>query len=164
VAYTGNPSTNQRDALRLLIWDVSTSTSGEILSNTEVQWFLDVSPNLYSGACLAANVLSARVITLSASTSAVEEKKVGDLMLRFGVSAGNVEGFSRAYGALCAKLEKQSALVGAGPFAGGITISGKRALEQDTDRVKPWARRGQYDNPAAMDPQGGSTRTEDVGQ
>lgn len=152
MAYTGSPATDDTDAVRLLIWDISTSTSGELLSDAEVDWFISISPNIYSAACLAANVLSARVITLSASTGAVEEKKVGDLMLKFGVSAGNVEGFSRAYSALCARLEKQSALVSAGPFAGGLTVSGKRALEQDSDRVKPWAQRDQFDNPAAVNP------------
>lgn len=160
MAYTGNPSTDTTDQVRLLIWDISTSTASELLSDDEVDWFISVSPNVYSAACLAANVLSARVTTLSASTSSVEEKKVGDLMLRFGVSAGNVEAFQRAYGALCAKLEKQSALVGAGPFAGGITISGKRALEQDTDRVKPWAARDLYDNPAAIDPQASTSNSD----
>jgi|SRR5581483_10532291 len=152
--YTGNPSTNQRDALRLLIWDVSTSTSGEILSNNEVQWFLDVSPNLYAGACLAAHTLGARVTTLSASTSSVEQKQVGDLMLRYGVSGGNVEAFQRAYQSLCRRLSEQSALASARPFAGGITISGKQALESDSDRVRPWARRDQFDNPSAMQPEG----------
>lgn len=162
MAYGGAPNSDTTDQVRLLIWDISTSTSSELLSDVEVDWAVSVSPNVYSAACLALGILSARVTTLSASTSAVEQKQVGDLMLRFGVAGGNVEGFQRAYSALCAKLEKQSALASAGPFAGGITISGKRALEQDTDRVKPWARRGQYDNPAATDPQGGSTSNLDT--
>lgn len=153
MAYGGAPNTDNTDAVRLLIWDIATSTANEILSDVEVDWFIAISPNIYSAACLAANVLSARVTTLSASTSSVEEKKVGDLMLRFGVSAGNVEGFQRAYGALCAKLEKQSALVSAGPFAGGLTISGKKELTDDSDRVKPWAARDLFDNPQAMQPQ-----------
>lgn len=160
MAYGGAPNTDNTDAVRLLIWDTATSTASEILSDTEVDWFITVSPNIYSAACLAANVLSARVTTLSASTSAVEEKKVGDLMLRLGVSAGNVEAFQRAYGAMCAKLEKQSALVGAGPFAGGLTVSGKRTLEQDTDRVKPWARRELFDNPASIEPQASTSGSE----
>lgn len=161
MAYGGSPGTDNTDAVRLLIWDVSTSTAGELLSDAEIDWFVSISPNIYSAACLAANVLSARVTTLSASTSSIEEKKVGDLMLRFGVSAGNVEGFQRAYGALCAKLEKQSALVGAGPFAGGLTVSGKRALQQDSDRVKPAFARELFDNPASIEPQA-STRNTDI--
>jgi hypothetical protein len=159
MAYTGNPSTNSRDAVRLLIWDVSTSTSGELLSNSEVQWFIDVSPNIYAAACLAAHTLSARVTTLSASTSAVEEKKVGDLMLRMGVAAGNVEAFQRAYSGLCDRLAKQSALQSA-PYAGGLSRSEKRSVESDSDRVRPAFARGQFDNPSALNPSP-STHNED---
>lgn len=160
MAYGGAPNTDNTDAVRLLIWDTAATTAAEILSDIEVDWFLSVSPNVYAAACLAANTLSARVTTLSASTSSVEEKKVGDLMLRMGVSAGNIEGLQRAYGALCARLEKQSAIASAGPFAGGLTVSGKRVLEQDADRVKPWATRNQFDNPGSMNPQTGSTSSE----
>lgn len=160
MAYTGTPATVPRDAVRLLIWDISTSTSGEFLSNTEVDWFISVSPNVYAAACLAANVLGARVTSLSASTSSVEQKQVGDLMLRYGVSAGNVEAFQRAYQSLCARLEKQSALVSAGPFAGGLTVSGKRAVEQDADRVRPWASRELFDNPASIEPSASTNNTD----
>lgn len=149
--YTGNPSTDTTDQVRLLIWDVSTSTATEILSDGEIDWFISVSPNVYSAACLALNTMAGRVATLASSTSSVEEKKVGDLSLRFGLSASNTQGLVGAINTLCTKLEKQSALVGAGPFAGGLTISGKHALVLDTDRVKPWAARGGFDNPNATD-------------
>lgn len=160
MAYTGTPATVPRDAVRLLIWDISTSTSGEFLSNAEVDWFISVSPNVYAAACLAANVLGARVTSLSASTSSVEQKQVGDLMLRYGVAGANVEGFQRAYQSLCARLEKQSALVSAGPFAGGLTVSGKQALRADSDRVKPWAARELFDNPASVEPRASTQDSE----
>lgn len=147
MAYTNQPRTNPRDAVRLLVGDISTSTGSEQLSDVDYDFFVSQTPNTYSAASLAANSLAA--------TFAVDgtEKQVGDLSIKRAQAA--------EYRTLAKQFAHMSALVGAGPFAGGLTVSGKRQLQQDSDRVKPAFAREQFDNPASIEPSA-STRNTDT--
>lgn len=142
--YTNNPAGDTTDQVRLLVFDVSTSTSGEYLSDAEIDWFISVTPSIYAAAALAANTLSAKFTSISASS--YEEKQVGDLRLK----KGDVSSLAANYRALADRLSRQASLTAAGaPYAGGISRSDKAGVESNPDRVKPFFTRGQFDNPWA---------------
>jgi len=140
MAYTGNPSTSAPDAVRLLIGDVSTSTSSEIFSDGEIDYFVAQ----YSNSELAASAaLKASIGTSKSQTLAgVLSKQVGDLKIDYGGKSG-------AHEIIIAKAS-QLRMLGVRkvkPYAGGISESDKDAAESDTDRVAPNFRIGQFDHP-----------------
>lgn len=138
MAYTGNPSTVTTDAIRLLVGDISASTAAEYLADADYTFFYAQSSNdIYLAGSLAANSLA-----MLAAAGGVIEKQVGDLALKWDYNQ---------YLALSRKLEQQAA-ANVSPYAGGISRSDKRGIEQDTDRVRPAIRRGQFDNPWVVDP------------
>ena len=142
MAYTGNPSTSTPDAVRLLIGDVSTSTSQEIFSDGEIDFFVADRPNTYLAA-------SAALQTILGTTRAdrfqtVQSKKVGDLSIQF--TAGAAGG---SYLTIRDKI-KQLRMQGVRkvkPYAGGISQSDKDATQQDTDLDNYHFRIGQFDHP-----------------
>lgn len=149
MAYTNSPATVTRDAVRLLIGDISTSTSGEFLSDTDINWFVSNTSNTYVAAQLAANSLAALFTgaAASASGSGWVEKAVGDLKLK----KADATAMAKSYQALSQKLQRM-AVSGMSPYAGGISVSDKASVETDTDRVKPRFTGGSFDNPSALDP------------
>lgn len=130
--YSGSPSSVTADELKLLIGDLSTSSSGELLKSAECTYFL----NTYGTARAAAPHAARAVAAMFADQVA---KSVGDLRL-------DAQQKYDHYITLAASLER-SATIGAIPFAGGISIAQKQAVESDTDRVVPAFRVGQFDNP-----------------
>lgn len=141
MAYTNQPRTNPRDAVRLLVGDISTSTSAELLSDVDYDFFLSATPNQYAAGSLAANSLA---MTFAGDGT---EKQVGDLRIKRAQAA--------EYRDLSRQLKLMSALQ-SGPYAGGISLSDKASVEQDTDRVRPAFERGQFANPSAVSPTGSS--------
>lgn len=132
-------STLSRNRVRLLVGDISTSTSGEFLHDGAYDFFVANTPNIYSAACLAANTLAAvnggKAIT----------KTVGDLSY--------TKGDANYYKTLCEQFKLMSTLQSsAAPYAGGISIADKRAYENDTDRTQPSFFREMFDDRAARDP------------
>lgn len=146
MAYGGLPGTDNSDAVRLLVGDISTSTSATYLDDADYDFFIAQTGNIYVAAQLAANSLAA-LFTGSASSatgSGYVEKTVGDLRLR----KADATQMAQSYRLLAAKFGRMAAskIV---PSAGGITISGKRTAEADSDRVSPYFQRGLLDNPEA---------------
>lgn len=142
MAYTGNPSTNANDAIRLLIGDVSTSTGSEIFSDAEIDYFNSLKPNAHLSA--AAAVISLIGSTRGQNLSSVLEKQVGDLRLKYGTESGG------AGGSLQAKA-KQLRLEGVRkvkPYAGGISEMDKDAAENDPDWNRSAFSVGMFDNPS----------------
>ena len=86
------------------------------------------------------------MVSASASASGFTEKKVGDLTLK----KADATQLAQSYRQLSRKLQRMAAS-GLSPYAGGITISGKQSVEQETDRVKPRFSGGQFDNASADD-------------
>lgn len=157
MAYTSNPSGSANDRVRLLVGDISTSTSGEYLADGDYTYFNSAASNTFVAAQLAANSLAALFTgaAASASGSGFVEKKVGDLTLK----KADAVSLAKSYRELSFKLQRMAAS-GMTPYAGGLSVSGKRDVETDTDRVKPRFSGGQFDNPSAVDPMrstGGST-------
>ncbi|MCI0545292.1 MAG: hypothetical protein L0Z49_12760 [Actinobacteria bacterium] len=146
-------STAAANRVRLLVGDISTSTSGELLHDGAYTFFVAQTPNIWMAACLAANTLAARVGSLASSTSSVESKKVGDLALAYGLSAKNVTGLAQALRGLCDQFKLMSSIQTSGaPYAGGISISDKRSAEANADRVRPVFTREQFDDPSVQEP------------
>lgn len=130
MAYGGNPSGVPRDAVRLLVGDISTSTASEILSNSDYDFFLAQTPNKYEAAALAVQSL-ANV----AAQGGVIRKEVGDLVL--------VWDFSQLM-ALARRFTLMSSLQ-CTPTAGGIEGPNGQLL-------KPAMFRKLMDNPEVIDP------------
>lgn len=149
MAYGGNPSGVTRDMVRLLVGDVSTSTSGEFLGNTEYDALIAATNNTYVAAQLAANSLAALFTgaAASASGSGFVEKTVGDLTLK----KADASQMAANYRTLSGKLQRMAAS-GMSPYAGGISRSDKATVAADSDRVAPVFTRGMFDNPDAGDP------------
>lgn len=139
MAYTNQPRTNPRDAIRLLVGDVSTSTSREYLSDVDYDFFISACPNNYSAAALACNSLAA------VFGGAGSKKKVGDLEITRADAA--------YYRDLAKQLQRMSALQSA-PYAGGISVSDKDTQRGDTDQTRPSFERDQFTNPSAVSPTG----------
>lgn len=138
MAFTDHPSTKPSDAIRLMVGDISTSTSLEFLSDNSYNYFYaQQANNVYLAAQLACQALG----SLFASTAI--EKKVGDLMIKRGDIAASYRMLARDFGA--------QALTTVSPSAGGISRSDKRSAEADADRVQPFFVRKIMDNYLALD-------------
>lgn len=139
MAYTDNPSTKNSDAIRLMVGDISTSTSREFLSDKAYTYFFAQSSN---NVFLAAQLACQSLGSLFASTAV--EKKVGDLLVRKNPDmAASYLRLGKAFGA--------QALATVSPSAGGISKSDKRNAERDMDRAQPAFIRKIMDNYLALD-------------
>ena len=139
MAYKGNPSTDVGDEIRLLIGDVSTSTSAELFADGEIDYF----SASYANAELAA---SAAVKTLIGTTrgqtaAGVISKKVGDLSITYGGGGAESALASKAKALRVLGVRKVK------PYAGGISRSDKAATAADTDLDPYHFRIGQHDHP-----------------
>lgn len=132
-------STLSRNRVRLLVGDISTSTSGEFLHDGAYDFFVTATPNIFSAACLAANSLAAL------NGGRAVKKTVGDLSYEKGDAA--------YYKMLCDQFKLMSSIQTSGaPYAGGISISDKRSAEANADRVRPVFTREQFDDPSVQEP------------
>jgi hypothetical protein len=73
--YTGDPNVSDRDKVRFLVGDVS-STAEATLTDEEIEYLLESWPDVYEAARAAAEALAARY-----SGKATTSKSVGDLSL-----------------------------------------------------------------------------------
>lgn len=152
MAYGGSPSSVSRDAVRLLVGDVSTSTSSEWLTNTDYDYFVAQTSSVYVAAQLAANSLSALFAGPSSGGEDWVERKVGDLTIKRSEATGIASEFRK----LAHKLGRMAA-AGVTPYAGGISQSDKDGVESDTDRTRPAFTRKLFDSPYALDATRSST-------
>lgn len=107
------------------------------LSDEAIQFFLDNNGNTYLAAAAAADAISGN-LTYSGS---ITSKQVGDLKIQYAS-----EGQAGAY----TKLSKRLRLLGlrkGSAYAGGISISDKDVLREDSDAVQPAFTVGAMDNP-----------------
>lgn len=144
MAYSGNPATVTRDMVRLLVGDISTSTSSELLADGDYTALIAATPNTYRAAQLAANSLAALFAGKAADATT---RTVGDLT----ISRSDAATIAAGYRDLAWQLARVSAAQLA-PYAGGISQSDKDDAEADTDRVRPAFLRKLFDNPATLDP------------
>jgi len=123
------------------VGDISTSTSSEIFTDSEITYFGAnyANPPLAASAAVKSLLGSTRGQTLANVVS----KQVGDLKLEFGKTGANE---------VLAGKAKQLRVLGVRrvkPYAGGISESDKDATESDTDWVHANFRVGQFDYPSS---------------
>ena len=129
--YSGNPADSDRDKVRFLVFD--TDTNEQLLSNEEIAWLLSEQPNVYLAAANAAEVIAAKFA-----------KDITRSAVGLSATVGNRAQF---YLNLANKLRDQVGTTNnrAEVFAGGLSISGKDALDSDTDAVQPTFKSGLFD-------------------
>ena len=128
--YGGDPLANTRDELRFLVGD--TDTSNQLLNDAEIAYANAQFPgNVKLAAAYAAKAIAAIF-------SRRADKQVGDLRITYSQQM-------KQYLDLAKKFEAEGSRAGARPYAGGITVSDKQAVNLDADRVKPSFRRGEFD-------------------
>ena len=131
--YTSDPENSKRDAVRLLTGD--TDSTDALLQDSEVDYFLSLyGAAVYPAAAAACDAISSKYARQADTTNG-----------RLSVKASQR---SEAY-AKKAKELRRDTLLGAEVFAGGLTISGKNDLADDTDAVQPAFSVGMddYDSP-----------------
>jgi hypothetical protein len=139
MAYKGNPSTDNTDAVRLLIGDRSTSTGNEIFTDGEIDYFISAEPNTNMAA--AAAVRSLIGSTRGNSLAGVMSKQVGDLKIDYRTVSVTDLLDSKA------KDLRRQGVRRVKPYIGGISQSDKDDTESDDDRVAPAFSIGQHDHP-----------------
>jgi len=135
-SYTNDPTNRPIDRVRLEIDDRDTIPETDaLLSDQEIQYYIDSHPHILLAAAAAADQLGAKF------ADDPKSKKVGDLEIDYGS-----EGRSATFKATAAKLRAQVARSGAGIFAGGLSKAEKVTGRADTDKVQSVFQVGQDDN------------------
>ena len=131
--YTGDPSSSNKDEVRFLAGD--TDFDSQLVTDEEIAYAIAQEANNRMAAVRVARAIAAKF-------SRDVDKAVGDLKISLSQRY-------KQYVALISTLESEAAIYGAVPFAGGISVSQKDTLEDDSDRVQPSFKRGMHDNPNA---------------
>lgn len=133
--YTPGSGSN-RDRIRFSIGDVSSEApADEQLQNEEIDDALVTAGGWRAAAAACAY---ARAFKLATKATA---KRMGQASLEWK----RVE-----YLMALAKQLTSSVSLTAIPFAGGISVSQRNTLDQDTDRITPAFQKGMLDNPPSM--------------
>ena len=127
-------ATTPKDVVRFLIQD--TQTTRQLMFDEEITWALTQFDNVYSTAASCCDILVAR-------GGNIKSKTVGDLSITYDV------GFYRS---LAADLRARG-MTNQMPYAGGISITDKLAVQANPDWVPPAISRGLDNNPAAPQPE-----------
>jgi len=128
--YSGDPATSDKDAVRFLMHD--TNDEDQLMSDEEILWLVAEEGSDWRAAARGLDVLATRFASLV-------DKAVGDLKLSLSQRAENFA--SRA-----ADLRSGGSHAIPVPVATGLSISEKRDVEADTDRVPSHFRVGMDDN------------------
>lgn len=131
--YSGDPSSDEKDAVRFLIGD--TDSDDELIQDEEINYLLDEEGAVKLAAARAAE-------TIAAKFARKADRTIGDYSEKFSQKADN-------YFSLAKELEQQyddDVSEKAMPYAGGISKTDKESRENNTDRVKPAFSKGMMDN------------------
>lgn len=120
-SYSGNPSVRSRDLVRFLVQD--TLEDEPLTSDEEIDYVLSQFSDTRQAAAQVAEII-ARGFARQANT------KTPELSVDFTARA-------KEYRALAVALRRESAELGAIPYAGGISVADKEAQDAVTDRVAP---------------------------
>lgn len=140
--YTGNPADSDRDQVRFLIGD--TDTDDQLVQDGEIAFAIDNQINLKLAAALCLRALAAKF-------SRDVTRKVGDV-------STNCSDLAKAFKDRADELDPTGITTAPDPVLpsfGGLTISGKETLLEDTDAVQPRFNRGEDDIPGGY-PDGGT--------
>lgn len=137
--FTNSPTTDDSDAVRVLVGDLSTSTSGELLSDGVYDFLVSRTDTIDEAAAEAARSIAGKF-------SKDADKRVGRLRISLSQKA-------KAYLSLAERFDQgvQTAnLVAVSPYLGGQSKSDKEAVEEDSDRVDTWFKRESWDFPGGI--------------
>lgn len=129
-SYSGDPASSDKDAARFHAGD--TETTDQLATDEEFNFALLDQPDPRLAAAVVLEALAARF-------SRQADKRVGQISEQLSQRA---EAFAAR-----AKDLRRLASSKALPVFGGLSISEKDSLDQDTDAVQPSFRIGQFDNP-----------------
>ncbi len=114
-----------------------TDSSDKLLQDDEVSALVSIYGNKFRAMIAACRAIAAKLARKAVDTT------VGDLRSQLSQQYDH-------YMDLAERFESEYGLR-VKPFAGGISVSGKEAVEDDTDRVKPSFTMGGYDHSGAGD-------------
>lgn len=109
-----------RDRVRFLVQD--TDANDQLLQDEEIAWLLTEEGSVRAAAIIAAE-------TVAGKFARQADSAVGDLSISYSQKQAQ-------YAALAARLRRTASL-SAVPLVGGISVSRKQTVEEDTDRVEP---------------------------
>lgn len=130
--YTADPQNVQLDAMRLLIGD--TDSTAPLLQDSECNYFLSLNSNTFLAASESCKAISAKFARLADTT-------VDSVSIKHSQKA-------KQYAELGENLERKVKIMGALPFAGGISRQEIANNWNDNDLVKPSFSLGQDDHPS----------------
>jgi len=128
--YSGDPGSSDRDAIRFLIGD--TDELDPLIQDEEIAWVLLENPDVRLAGAVVLRALAAKL-------SRQGDKRVGEV-------SESASQMAEAFSARADELESQAMSL-ALPSFGGLSISEKETLDEDTDAVQPSFRIGQDDHP-----------------
>ena len=140
--YGGDPDANARDAIRFLTGD--TDTNDQLLSDEEIAW---VNKEVTGSTAATTGLYDAAYrgcLTIAAKFSRLADQAVGDLRVSMSQKAKAYRDQAEVVKGLAAREGNTPT-----PYAGGISIGDKDVDRDDSDRVDPWIRAGQFTNPVA---------------
>lgn len=145
--YSGDPSANDRDEVRWLCGD--TDTNDQLVTDEEIAYAVTES---------GSNVLAAALCC-----DALQAKFSRDVDNRLSKGSESSSQRAKAFARQAAKLRSKVGGGGVLPSHsfGGLTISGKQSLRDDSDAVQPAFSRGDFDNPRAPNNITSTSVTED---
>lgn len=134
-SYSPDDLSSSRNQVRLLIQD--TSSTGALFSDTEVDFFVDNTPDVRSAARMAASSLKARYSSQVSKTVGKLRIQLSDKAKFYGELADEFKDLAKSGGSLQV-------------FSGGISVSDKNTQDADTDRTDYDFKRGQFDLPNSI--------------
>ncbi len=126
--YNGDPSASQLEAVRFLCGD--TDANQPLLQDAEINFIITIAPQTFLAAADACDAISASF------SRKVDRSNLGQ--------SASLSRKADQYRLMADRLRKK-AQSGAEVFAGGLTISGKQSLDNDSDAVQPDFELGQDD-------------------
>lgn len=129
-SYSGNPATDEKDAVRFLITD--TDTRRQLVSDEEILWAISDTGNRYLAAAVCCR-------TLGSDAAASGSVTVGDMSESGGLDSAGWMALADTY--------ERRALVVAGapiPLLGGASLTRRDTVAADSDRRPPTFAPGQF--------------------
>jgi len=130
--YSGDPSASDRDEVRFLTGD--TDTTDQQATDEEIAYAVANEPTNVSAAIRVLRALAGKYARKA-------DKDVGDLKIKWSQVSKNYMDMAKFL------EDSDSSSVLPTPYAGGISVSDKQSVDQDTDRINPSFTRGMNDNP-----------------
>ena len=132
-----DPADSPVDAVRFLIGDTAIPPASPELSDAEILFALDQNSNVYAAAAICARALSARYARQVDTRFETIESKYSQLRSSYENLARSLEQQAKRAGSLGA------------PLAGGISRADVETVQADPDRVKPFFKDNNFNNPPA---------------